>query len=150
MPLTVCLTASFQVFQAQRTEANLSVHTSPILLPLTKSVLVYSVFLSSLSNLALCPWGFESHFSETWTSPCLSLSESASFFPKYPVVRGLCIQQPLGRGQVTVMPERSLHRSYSQSCHPAPSLCTDQYRGCLHGHSGFGQWLLEYEVIQDG
>lgn len=71
-------------------------------------------------------------------------------FPKYPMVRDLCIQQLLGRGQVTVMPERSLHRSYSQSCHPAPSLCTDQYQGCLHGNSGFGQWLLECEAIQDG
>ena len=45
-----------------------SVHISPILLPLTKSVLVYPVFLSSHSDLASCSWGFENCFRETWTS----------------------------------------------------------------------------------
>lgn len=50
-----------------------TVDIRPILLPLTKPALVYSVFLSSRGDLSLRSWGFESCFSETWASQCHSL-----------------------------------------------------------------------------
>lgn len=68
-----------------------------------------------------------------------SLWESASVYPKYLVVGDLCIQQQLVRGQVTVMSERSLVRSYSLQCQSTPLLCADHYQVCLYGNSGFIQ-----------
>lgn len=67
VPLLPALTPQFP---SDLSTKAVSVHVSPILLPLTKSVLVYCLFPFSHSDLASCSWGFESCFSKTWVSQC--------------------------------------------------------------------------------
>lgn len=84
--LTLCGGMSFLLpaltsrFPGELSIKGASVHIGPILLPSTKPVLVYSAFLSSHSDFALCSWGFDSCFSKTWTSPCYSLYGNLLWF----------------------------------------------------------------------